>query len=76
MTKQNGTITWNENPKTGKGELTLRLDDDSLIVIEDEDPISASTDSHAVAGLFSFQGVSYETVESDREYIHLGGITL
>jgi len=68
-------VVWEENARTGRGELHLICDeyaDEFGGVIPFDDPITDGSDSHSIAALVSdFTGADVLAVDHDRDYIHL-----
>ena len=64
------TITW--EPELGGRSALVACDDcgDARLIIEHDEPITASTDSHGIANLFDWD-TAILSVEHDGEYIHV-----
>lgn len=66
----NATITWDENPKTGRGELTMQFANGIYCTLEHDEPIGAGTDAGAIVALFA--NLHFDWAERDGRNIRAG----
>ena len=66
----NGTIQWIEDRKTGCNMLVLHRDDGPGELVLHDEPITARSDSHAIASLFG----RFEVVEHDGDTIFVSTV--